>query len=84
MQSQASTNSGSRQNKGFFGGELESESKTASGSSVLLVSEYKTDPASLGVQYKHYSNDAKYFKDKAGKPDEKNADEMKFYAVMSF
>ena len=73
-----------RQNKGFFGGELESESKTASGSSVLLVSEYKTDPASLGVQYKHYSNDAKYFKDKAGKPDEKNADEMKFYAVMSF
>lgn len=72
------------QNKGFFGGELESESKTTAGSSVLVVSEYKVGSASLGVQYKRYSNDAKYFKDKAGKADEKNADEMKLYAVMSF
>lgn len=69
---------------GYFGGTLDSKTKTPKGSSLVAAAEYTVGSAIVGAQYKMMSNDAKVYKDKDAKVAEKSASEAKLYTQVNF
>jgi hypothetical protein len=72
------------QSLGYFGGTLDSKTKTPKGASLVAAAEYTVGSAMLGAQYKVKMNDAKVYKDKDAKAANKNAADIKLYTQVNF